>query len=68
VDLGRSLGRQVVAEGIEREDQRRALLAMGCAAGQGHLFSRPLPIDELMDALEHGVDGVAGQLARPMGQ
>ncbi len=66
VDLGRSLGRQVVAEGIEREDQRQALLAMGCAAGQGHLFSRPLPIDELMEVLDHGVEGVAGQIAAPL--
>jgi diguanylate cyclase (GGDEF)-like protein len=66
VELGRSLGRLVVAEGIEREEQRRTLLAMGCSAGQGHLFGRPLPIDELMRALERGMDGVAGQLARPM--
>ena len=66
VELARSLGRLVVAEGIEREEQRRTLLAMGCSAGQGHLFGRPLPVDDLMQALERGVDGVAGQLARPM--
>ena len=47
-------------------EQRRALVEMGCAAGQGHLFARALPIDELMALLVTGVDGVAGRLARPL--
>jgi EAL domain-containing protein (putative c-di-GMP-specific phosphodiesterase class I) len=66
VELGRSLGRAVVAEGVEREDQRRELVAMGCPMGQGHLFARPVPIDELMVMLSPGVDGVVGRLARPL--
>ena len=35
---------QVVAQGIEREDQRQALAAMGCELGQGYLLGRPLPL------------------------
>lgn len=66
VELGRSLGRSVVAEGVEREDQRRELVAMGCPMGQGHLFARPVPIDELMIMVSPGVDGVVGRLARPI--
>jgi predicted signal transduction protein with EAL and GGDEF domain len=35
---------QVVAQGIEREDQREALAALGCELGQGYLLGRPLPL------------------------
>jgi diguanylate cyclase (GGDEF)-like protein len=66
VDLGRSLGRFVVAEGVERDDQRIALWEMGCPGGQGHLFARPMPIDALMRAIQEGVDGVVGRLYPPM--
>jgi EAL domain-containing protein (putative c-di-GMP-specific phosphodiesterase class I) len=66
VELGRLLGRTVVAEGVEREDQRRALVEMGCPAGQGHLFGRALPIDDLMTIISPGLDGTAGRLARPL--
>jgi diguanylate cyclase (GGDEF)-like protein len=62
VELGRSLGRFVVAEGVERDDQRLALWEMGCPGGQGHLFAKPMPIDALMRILENGVDGVVGQV------
>jgi EAL domain-containing protein (putative c-di-GMP-specific phosphodiesterase class I) len=34
---------QVVAQGIERGDQRDALAALGCELGQGYLLGRPLP-------------------------
>jgi EAL domain-containing protein (putative c-di-GMP-specific phosphodiesterase class I) len=67
VELGRSLGRIVVAEGVEREDQRRTLHDMGCPAGQGHLFARALPIDEFMRMVVPGLEGVVGRLARPLG-
>jgi diguanylate cyclase (GGDEF)-like protein/PAS domain S-box-containing protein len=40
--LGSSLGKDVVAEGIETEQQLRQLQDMGCAFGQGYLLSRPL--------------------------
>jgi predicted signal transduction protein with EAL and GGDEF domain len=42
VELGRALGLEVVAEGIERTDQRDALVRLGCRLGQGYLFGRPL--------------------------
>ena len=41
--MARSLGLTVVPEGIETEDQRDALLALGCRYGQGFLFGRPQP-------------------------
>lgn len=42
LDLGRSLDLAVVAEGIETPEQAQRLLALGCAFGQGYLFSRPI--------------------------
>lgn len=45
IDLGRALGKAVVAEGIETETQRSLLASMGCAIGQGYLFSHPEPGD-----------------------
>jgi diguanylate cyclase (GGDEF)-like protein/PAS domain S-box-containing protein len=42
VDLARSLGISVVAEGIETSDQLRLLRKFGCAVGQGYLFSKPV--------------------------
>lgn len=40
-----------VAEGIENEEQRRFLIEQGCAAGQGFLFSPPLPAGDLEEWL-----------------
>ena len=47
VALGESLGVPVLAEGIETEEQRDLLAAEGCRAGQGFLFDRPCPLEEL---------------------
>ncbi|MFC7484143.1 putative bifunctional diguanylate cyclase/phosphodiesterase [Luedemannella flava] len=41
-----SSGLDVVAEGIETEAHRAALLELGCRYGQGYLLARPLPPDE----------------------
>jgi diguanylate cyclase (GGDEF)-like protein/PAS domain S-box-containing protein len=38
-----TLDLDVVAEGIETEEQREVLLSLGCRLGQGYLLSRPLP-------------------------
>ena len=46
--LGRALNMRVVAEGVERLDQQEALRAAGCHLMQGYLYSKPLPMDELL--------------------
>ena len=43
VELLRTLGREVVAEGVEHEEQMVALRRAGCEFGQGWLFGRPVP-------------------------
>ncbi|HTF10226.1 MAG TPA: bifunctional diguanylate cyclase/phosphodiesterase [Asanoa sp.] len=63
VDLGRSLNLAVVAEGVDSEPQRRALWEMGCIAGQGHLFARPMTAARLLAALHRGSGGRPGMLA-----
>ncbi|WP_433345784.1 putative bifunctional diguanylate cyclase/phosphodiesterase [Micromonospora sp. CA-111912] len=66
LDLGRSLGLTVVAEGVASEPQRRALWELGCAAGQGHLFGRPVPAGTLLSTLHRGFGGRPGTLAPPL--
>jgi predicted signal transduction protein with EAL and GGDEF domain len=41
VELAHTLGLEVVAEGVETEEQRRALEEMRCATAQGYFFARP---------------------------
>lgn len=43
VDLAQALGLEVVAEGVETDEHRVALEALGCTLMQGFFFSRPVP-------------------------
>ncbi|QXC59301.1 bifunctional diguanylate cyclase/phosphodiesterase [Aquihabitans sp. G128] len=54
VQLGHSLGIDVVAEGIEREDQAATLRRMGCRRAQGYLFRAPVPAAEVPALLASG--------------
>ena len=54
VSLAHGLGIEVVAEGIESLDQAERLTALGCDLGQGYVWSRPLPADELDALLARG--------------
>jgi diguanylate cyclase (GGDEF)-like protein/PAS domain S-box-containing protein len=47
VSLGELMSLQIVAEGIETEEQAERLLTLGCRAGQGFLFGAPMPASEL---------------------
>ncbi len=49
VSLAHSLELQVIAEGVETEDQLRMLEAMGCEYAQGFFFSKPVDARTLMD-------------------
>jgi diguanylate cyclase (GGDEF)-like protein/PAS domain S-box-containing protein len=49
IEMGRSLGLQVLAEGIETDEQRKFLLMSGCQFGQGRLFGEPVSADEFLE-------------------
>ena len=49
--FGRRMGALLVAEGVERLDQQKALSSWGCDLMQGYLYARPVPIDELTEWL-----------------
>ncbi|WP_404401608.1 putative bifunctional diguanylate cyclase/phosphodiesterase [Pelagibacterium halotolerans] len=51
--LARVLDVDVVAEGIETMDQREAARQAGCAAVQGYLLARPMPLDQCVAFLSH---------------
>jgi diguanylate cyclase (GGDEF)-like protein len=66
VDLARSLHLTVVADGVESEPQRHALWELGCVAGQGHLFARPMQAERMLATLRRGTGGRPGALAETL--
>ena len=55
IDLGRTLGFKVIAEGVETNEQLEFLKENGCHNYQGYLFSRPLPLIPFMEFIHaHG--------------
>jgi diguanylate cyclase (GGDEF)-like protein/PAS domain S-box-containing protein len=58
VELGRTLGMDVVAEGVETPGQLSALRRLGCRFLQGYLLGRPVPAEELPAVLAAAYTGV----------
>ena len=50
VGLGQSLGLETIAEGVETQEQAEMLLLLGCEMGQGWLFGKPVPAEQLREA------------------
>jgi diguanylate cyclase (GGDEF)-like protein len=57
ISLAHSLRLQVIAEGVETEEQARMLRLLRCDQMQGYLFSRPLPFEEITGRLEQRAPG-----------
>jgi diguanylate cyclase (GGDEF)-like protein len=51
IEMGKSLGIEVVAEGVETMEQALVLRELGCDVLQGYAFAKPMPLDELEDFL-----------------
>jgi EAL domain-containing protein (putative c-di-GMP-specific phosphodiesterase class I) len=51
IQLGKKLDLQIIAEGVEDEQQAQILLALGCPLAQGYLFARPMTNDLLTEWL-----------------
>jgi len=45
IQLGKNLGMQVIAEGVETHEQEAYIIAQGCHEGQGYLYSKPMPAE-----------------------
>ena len=48
VKVAQSLKLNTVAEGVETLEQKILLHVLGCDIGQGYLFSKPLPLEQLL--------------------
>lgn len=55
ISLAASMNMEVVAEGVETEEQRAALQEMGPIKLQGYLFARPMPLSNLIDLLNENL-------------
>jgi EAL domain-containing protein (putative c-di-GMP-specific phosphodiesterase class I) len=51
IAMAHTLNLNVIAEGVETEEQQSLLLNNGCTCYQGYLFGRPVPIDQFDSAL-----------------
>lgn len=64
VFLSKSMNYSVLAEYVERDDQRSILHSLGCDCYQGYLFSKALPFDELIQYIGGNHPNQADDLAR----
>ncbi|KPW99889.1 MULTISPECIES: putative bifunctional diguanylate cyclase/phosphodiesterase [Pseudomonas syringae group] len=62
IQLGKSLGMQVIAEGVETLEQEAYIVTQGCHEGQGYLYSKPLPGRELLAYLKQSRERNAASL------
>jgi diguanylate cyclase (GGDEF)-like protein/PAS domain S-box-containing protein len=64
IGIGRALGLDVVAEGVETSAQLAALTGFGCAYAQGFVIARPMPLAGIAAMVAHGngvlLPGLAG--------
>jgi EAL domain-containing protein (putative c-di-GMP-specific phosphodiesterase class I) len=65
IEMGRSLRLQVLAEGVETEEQRQFLLSAGCELGQGRLFGEPASSDAFLDLVLRQETGTYPSLRIP---
>jgi len=54
IAMAQSLNLDVIAEGVETEQQRQLLLGKGCTHYQGNLFSKPVPVEQFEALLKQG--------------
>ena len=54
IAMAQSLNLEVIAEGVETEEQKNILLRNGCNHYQGYLFGKPVPIEVFEEKLQQG--------------
>ncbi|MGT2468348.1 putative bifunctional diguanylate cyclase/phosphodiesterase [Mesorhizobium atlanticum] len=65
IGLGRTLGIEVMAEGVETDADRMILRSLGCMIAQGYLFSPALPMQDAL-AFDAAGDSATGALFEPL--
>ncbi|NLH59572.1 MAG: EAL domain-containing protein, partial [Clostridiales bacterium] len=55
-EMASSLDMYVVAEGVETRDQLKEIKRLGCIGGQGYIFSKPEPKEEITKILKEGLN------------
>ena len=65
ISLGRDMAMRVVAEGVETDQQKDALVEMGCYGYQGYLLGRPMEAAEITLRLERQVNSAFNALLHP---
>jgi diguanylate cyclase (GGDEF)-like protein/PAS domain S-box-containing protein len=68
VELGRAIGLRTIAEGIEKPEQLALLQRLGCFAGQGHIWSKALPLEEIAAVLKQDPLGFLAAATYPGNQ
>ena len=53
LDLGKTMGLEVVAEGVENAQQAQLLKAMDCPSIQGYYLAKPMSVTKLEQWLQH---------------
>ena len=54
IAMSKSLNLEVIAEGVETDEQRQFLLSADCLRYQGYLFSKPLPLEQFENLITRG--------------
>lgn len=54
IALARNLGMDSLAEGIETEEQLQIVRDLGCLYGQGYLFAKPMPPEDILELIARG--------------
>lgn len=55
VSLAKTFNLKIIGEGVEREAEITALSGLGCDAGQGYHFSKPMPVDRALEFVRESV-------------
>lgn len=56
IEMGHELGMKVIAEGVETLEQLQYLKSLQCDVAQGYYYSKPVPITELVNWINHQYD------------